>query len=96
MTRLKTRIRIAPDGTLTGRAAGLPVGEHEAEIRLVENAEASAARDADASKRLPGAPSCVETAIVIGARLDKARMRSIVWSPILESRPSLSPKNKRP
>jgi hypothetical protein len=47
MTKIKTRILIAPDGTLTGRAAGLPAGEHEAEIQLLENAEAPAARDVD-------------------------------------------------
>jgi len=32
MTTIKTRIHVAPDGTLTGQAAGLPPGEHEAEI----------------------------------------------------------------
>ena len=36
MTTVKTRIRVAPDGTLTGRASGLPPGEHEAEIALVD------------------------------------------------------------
>jgi len=41
---VKTRIRVDPDGTFTGRAAGLPVGEHEAEIVLIEPAEP--ARDA--------------------------------------------------
>ncbi|HJU14898.1 MAG TPA: hypothetical protein VJ770_00380 [Stellaceae bacterium] len=49
MTKIKTRIHIASDGTLTGRAEGLPVGEHEAEIQLVESSmETPAARDADA------------------------------------------------
>lgn len=33
---MKARIRIAPDGTLTGKAAGLPTGEHEAEITLLD------------------------------------------------------------
>jgi hypothetical protein len=47
MAKVKTRIRVAPDGTLTGRAAGLPVGEHEAEIQLVKNSETPATRDAD-------------------------------------------------
>lgn len=47
MTTIKARIRIAPDGTLAGRAKGLPAGEHEAEIRLVEHAEAPAAHDVD-------------------------------------------------
>ena len=36
MTMVRTRIRVAPDGTLTGRASGLPPGEHEAEIALVD------------------------------------------------------------
>jgi hypothetical protein len=36
MTTVKTRIRVAPDGTLTGRASGLPPGEHEDEIALVD------------------------------------------------------------
>jgi hypothetical protein len=35
MTTIKTRVRVAPDGTLTGRVSGLPPGEHEAEIALV-------------------------------------------------------------
>ncbi len=35
---VKTRIHVAPDGTLTGQAPGLPVGEHEAEIMLIERA----------------------------------------------------------
>jgi hypothetical protein len=34
MTMVKTRIRVAPDGTLSGRVAGLPAGEHEAEITV--------------------------------------------------------------
>lgn len=38
MTRVKTRIRVAADGMLTGWAPGLPVGEHEAEVMLVESA----------------------------------------------------------
>jgi hypothetical protein len=45
--KIKTRIRVAPDGTLAGRAEGLPVGEHEAEIKLLQGAEMAAARDAD-------------------------------------------------
>ncbi|MGH7096578.1 MAG: hypothetical protein ACREE4_02820 [Stellaceae bacterium] len=47
MTKIKTRIRVAPDGTLTGRAEGLPVGEHEAEIQLLENGERPSAHDTD-------------------------------------------------
>jgi len=35
MTTVKTRIRVAPDGTLTGQASGLTPGEHEAEIAIV-------------------------------------------------------------
>ena len=35
MTIVKAHIRIAPDGTLSGTAPGLPAGEHEAEIMLV-------------------------------------------------------------
>jgi hypothetical protein len=36
MTKVKTRVRIAPDGELTARAAGLPPGEHDAEIVLLD------------------------------------------------------------
>jgi hypothetical protein len=39
MTTVKTRICVAPDGTLSGRASGLPPGEHEAEIALVDSAK---------------------------------------------------------
>ncbi len=46
MTKVKTRIRVAPDGRLTGRAAGLPAGEHEAEIELLERPRAGS-RDFD-------------------------------------------------
>jgi hypothetical protein len=46
MTRtIKTRIRVAADGTLTGYAAGLPTGEHEAEIKLTDSAEPAARSD---------------------------------------------------
>jgi hypothetical protein len=38
MTTVKTRIHVAPDGTLTGRAAELPVGDHDAEILLLDTA----------------------------------------------------------
>ena len=38
MTSIKTRIRIEQDGSLTGRATGLPAREHDAEIILLENA----------------------------------------------------------
>jgi hypothetical protein len=40
MTLIKTRIRVDPDGTLSGRADGLPVGEHDAEITLLDFAGA--------------------------------------------------------
>ena len=46
MTSVKTRIRIAPDGTLTGRASGLPVGEHDAEIMLINSADQPRSVDA--------------------------------------------------
>ena len=36
MTIVKTRIHVGPDGTLSGRAHGLPAGEHEAEITLLD------------------------------------------------------------
>ena len=36
MTIVKTRIHVGPDGTLTGKARGLPVGDHEAEITLLD------------------------------------------------------------
>jgi len=36
MTVIKTHLRIAADGTLSGNAAGLPAGEHEAEITLLD------------------------------------------------------------
>jgi len=35
MTAVRTHIHVAPDGSLTGKATGLPPGEHEAEIVLV-------------------------------------------------------------
>lgn len=48
MTTIKTRISVAPDGTLTGRACGLPPGEHEAEIALVDTSKSAGRSDADA------------------------------------------------
>ena len=39
MTKVKTRIHIAPDGAFTGRVRGLPAGEYEAEIMLIDRAE---------------------------------------------------------
>ena len=47
MTTIKTRIRVAPDGTLTGLVSGLPPGEHEAEIALVGIGKGAARPDVD-------------------------------------------------
>ena len=47
MTMVKTRIRVAPDGTLSGRAPGLPAGEHDAEIVLLDAARQENRFDAD-------------------------------------------------
>lgn len=47
MTTVKTRIRVAPDGTITGRASGLPPGEHEAEIALIDTREGAVRPDAE-------------------------------------------------
>ena len=47
MITVKTRIRVAPDGRLTGRAGGLPPGEHEAEIALIDTEKGAARLDAD-------------------------------------------------
>ena len=41
------RILVAPDGTLTGQAPGLPAGEHDAEIMLIDRARTVAHRDVD-------------------------------------------------
>jgi hypothetical protein len=41
MTKIRTRIWVAPDGTLTARASGLPVGEHEAEIAVIDSGNAA-------------------------------------------------------
>jgi len=43
---IKTRIRIAPDGTLSGRASGLPAGEHDVEIIVADTAVPSSRPDA--------------------------------------------------
>lgn len=45
MRTIKTRIHVAPDGTLTGYAAGLPTGEHEAEIKLTDSVKPAARSD---------------------------------------------------
>jgi len=44
---IKTRIRIAPDGTLSGRANGLPAGEHDAEITVLDPADKRGRLDVD-------------------------------------------------
>jgi hypothetical protein len=44
---VKTRISVAPDGTLTSPATGLPAGEHEVEIVLVDSAESGSRLDAN-------------------------------------------------
>jgi hypothetical protein len=48
MTTVKTRIHVEPDGTLTGRAVGLPLGDYEAEITLVNTGNDGTQADADA------------------------------------------------
>ena len=47
MTMIKTRIRVAPDGTLSGRADGLPAGEHDAEITVLDTARTRAGLNVD-------------------------------------------------
>jgi hypothetical protein len=44
MTTVKTHIRVAADGTLTGQAGGLPPGEHDAEITVLNAANQPDAR----------------------------------------------------
>jgi hypothetical protein len=46
MTKVRTRIRIAADGTLSGRTHGIPVGEHDAEIIVADNAASGRGPDA--------------------------------------------------
>jgi len=48
MTRVRILIQVAPDGNLTARASGLPPGEHEAEIALVDTRKDSVRADAKA------------------------------------------------
>jgi hypothetical protein len=47
MATIKTRICVASDGTLTGHANGLPPGEHEAEIALVDSGKGAAQSDTE-------------------------------------------------
>ena len=46
MTTIKTRIRVGPDGSLSGRAPGLPAGDHDAEIAVLEATSKPARLDA--------------------------------------------------
>ena len=46
MTKIKTRIRVGLDGSLSGRAPGLPAGEHDAEIAVLETTSKAARLDA--------------------------------------------------
>jgi hypothetical protein len=48
MTTVKTRIRVGPDGSLSGQAKGLPAGEHDAEIVLVDTVVTATKLDPDA------------------------------------------------
>lgn len=52
MTMIKTRVRVAPDGTLSGRAAGLPAGEHDAEIALLDTGDEHELARPDAAELL--------------------------------------------
>ena len=45
MTLVKARISVAADGSLTGRALGLPPGEHDANITITEDAASTTHRD---------------------------------------------------
>ena len=47
MTKIKTRIRVGSDGSLSGRAPGLPAGEHDAEIAVLDATSSPARLDAD-------------------------------------------------
>ncbi len=48
MTVVKARINIGADGSLSGRVAGLPPGEHEAEISVMDAPEGPAEFDVNA------------------------------------------------
>ena len=47
MTIVTTRIRIGPSGTISGRAKGLPPGEHDAQITLLDAPAVTSPRKAD-------------------------------------------------
>jgi hypothetical protein len=48
MTAVKTRIRVAAEGTLSGKAAGLPAGDHVAQIVLLDEGAQRSGMDAAA------------------------------------------------
>ena len=47
VTTVKARIHVAMDGSLSGRAAGLPAGEHDAEISLLDASKGPIESDAN-------------------------------------------------
>jgi hypothetical protein len=47
MNTVKALIHVAPDGSLTGRVTGLPAGEHEAEITVIDTEKRAARAEAD-------------------------------------------------
>jgi hypothetical protein len=47
MTIITTRIRIGPGGAISGRAKGLPPGEHDAQITLLDTAAVTPCREAE-------------------------------------------------
>jgi hypothetical protein len=47
MTTIKIRIHVEPDGTLSGKARGLPVGDHDAEVVVRESAQLAPSPNAD-------------------------------------------------
>ena len=46
MKKIRTRIHVAADANLTGRASEFPAGEHEAEIKFLDRCEISRPKDA--------------------------------------------------
>lgn len=54
MTVITTRIHVAPDGVISGRAPDLPPGEHEAAVIVAEPATA------DRTPGWPGKPFTME------------------------------------
>lgn len=69
MITIKTRIRIAPDGTLSGRASGLPRGDHDAEIVLLDvDAKEAKADPADLLDRVRAIQAEIARLPVLDAR----------------------------